>query len=111
MINGKQCTVLWHVDDLKISHVEAVVTEIISKIEAVFGSVDAPVIQTRGKVHDYLGMTIDFSKKGTVEFTMIDYIKKMLETLPEDMAGEAATPVANHLFELHPESESMQLDK
>jgi Reverse transcriptase (RNA-dependent DNA polymerase) len=112
MINGKQCTILWHVDDLKISHVEAeVVTEIISKIEAIFGSLDAPVTKTRGKVHDYLGMTIDFSKNGAVEFTMIDYIKKMLETLPEDMAGEAATPAANHLFEVHPESESMQLDK
>jgi len=21
-INGKQCTIIWHVDDLKISHVE-----------------------------------------------------------------------------------------
>ena len=30
MINSKQCTVLWHVDDLKISHVDPnVVTDVI----------------------------------------------------------------------------------
>jgi Reverse transcriptase (RNA-dependent DNA polymerase) len=35
IINGKQCTVLWHVDDLKISHVEYdVVSLIINLIQA-----------------------------------------------------------------------------
>jgi len=33
-INGKQCTILWHVDDLKISHVDPqVVTDLIDKLE------------------------------------------------------------------------------
>jgi hypothetical protein len=27
MINGAQCTILWHVDDLKISHVDKAVVE------------------------------------------------------------------------------------
>jgi hypothetical protein len=27
MINGQQCTIVWHVDDLKISHVSEEVTE------------------------------------------------------------------------------------
>jgi len=27
MINGKQCTIIWHVDDLKLSHVEKKVVE------------------------------------------------------------------------------------
>jgi hypothetical protein len=41
-INGKQCTILWHADDLKISHVDpGVVTNTIAKIEAVFGTIDA----------------------------------------------------------------------
>ena len=31
MINGKQCTVLWHVDDLKISHVDLGVVEGVGK--------------------------------------------------------------------------------
>ncbi len=103
IINGNQCTVLWHVDDLKISHVDpAVVTKVIGLIEGEFGK-EAPLTKTRGKVHDYLGMTIDFGTPGVVKFTMVDYIKKMLDKLPEDMNGEAATPAANHLFEVNSE--------
>jgi hypothetical protein len=38
VIDGKQCTVLWYVDDNKISHVDPdVVTSIIEKIEEKFG--------------------------------------------------------------------------
>jgi hypothetical protein len=67
MIDGKQCTVLWHVDDLKISHVlEDVNTDIIKRINEEFGK-EAPITITRGKVHDYLGMTLDYSEKGKVK--------------------------------------------
>jgi hypothetical protein len=51
-----------------------------------------------GKVHDYLGMTLDFSKPGKVTIMMIDYIKVMIMDLPKDMIGLAANLVANHLF-------------
>jgi len=38
LINGKQCTIVWHVDELKISHVEAeVVDNIIKKLNTKFG--------------------------------------------------------------------------
>jgi len=46
MINGKQCTIAWYVDDNKISHVEPdVVTEIVAKIEKRFGKMTV----TQGK--------------------------------------------------------------
>jgi hypothetical protein len=33
VINEKQCTILWHVDDLKISHVDpAMVTDVIDRL-------------------------------------------------------------------------------
>lgn len=71
MINCKQFTVvLWHANDLEISHVEAsVVTDIIIKLlEHIFRN-EAPLIVIRGKVHEYLGMTIDYSVKGKATFT------------------------------------------
>ena len=75
MVDGKQCTILWHVNDLKISHVSPeVVNDIIQKLEGVFGK-EAPSTKTRG------------SEIGKVKFTMVDYIKEMLEELPEDMNG------------------------
>mgnify|MGYP000305707936 CR=1 FL=1 len=98
MIDGKQCTVLWHVDNLKISHVDPKVnTDVIAMINAEFGK-EAPITITRGPIHDYLGMTLDYSEKGKVKIKMLDYVTKMLADLPPDMDGEAPTPAANHLF-------------
>jgi hypothetical protein len=54
--------------------------------------------KSRGKVHDYLGMTLDFSTAGQVTITMIDYIKMICMDLPKGMIGSAAKPAANHLF-------------
>ena len=45
-------------------------------------------------------MTIDYSSPGKVIFSMIDYIEKMLDNIPEDMKGESATPAAHHLFDI-----------
>ena len=48
-------------DDLKILHMdEKVVTDIIQLIDGEFGK-EAPITVTRGKIHDYLGMTLDFT--------------------------------------------------
>ena len=92
MIDGKQCTILWHVDDLKISHVDPeAVTGIIELIDKEFGK-EGPITVTRGKVHDYLGMTLDYSIEGKVMIKMIDSVAKMLKDLPEEFDGEAATP-------------------
>ena len=58
IINGKQCTIVWYVDDNKISHVDAqVVTQIIELIEQHFGKMTV----TRGKKHVFLGMEICFN--------------------------------------------------
>ena len=82
MIDGKQSAMLWHVDDLKMSHVDAAaVTTAIGMIDEEFGK-EAPITVTRGKAHDYLGMTLDCSKKGKVKIKMLDSIEKMLEDLP-----------------------------
>ena len=69
-------------------------------IEAEFGK-EAPLTIHRGKIHDYLGMTLDFSIDGKVQIRMEDYIRTMLAALPEDMAGMATTPAAEHLFKVN----------
>ena len=67
MIDGKQCTILWHVDDLKISHVNPdAVTVILNLLDQrygqeIVGGKRAPLTVTRGKIHDYLGMVLDYS--------------------------------------------------
>lgn len=107
MVNGKQLTIVWHVDDLKISHVEAdVVTTVISKLEKQYGKdsygKECPLTVCRGKKHDYLGMTLDYTMAGKVAADMIKYIEsKILNDLPDNFNGIAVTPAANHLFEVN----------
>jgi hypothetical protein len=101
MINGKQCTIVWHVDDLKISHVDRhVVDAVIGMLDEEYGQ-DAPLNVRRGKIHDYLGMTLDYRKDGKVSVSMKDYILAMIEELPSNMRGHAKTPAANHLFNVN----------
>ena len=102
MVNGKQLTVGWHVDDLKISHVDPTVVEhLVSQLQAEYGK-EAPLTVTRGTVHEYLGMTIDYSVDGKVQFYMYDYIDRMLAETPADLLkGPSATPAANHLFDVN----------
>ena len=89
-VNGKQCKILWHVDDLKISHVDPdVVTDMIKTIDKDFGQ-EAPIKVRRGK--------------------MLDYVDGMLVDLPVDMAGESATPAADHLFQVNT-NDPIKLDK
>ena len=105
-IDGSQCTILWHVDDLKMSHKDPKVMDAIhEKLNAKYGK-EAPLTVQRGKVHEYLGMTIDYSIPGKVQFRMDDYIKRLLEEAPEDMKGVAATPAANHLFKINKKNPS-----
>ena len=95
---------MWHVDDLKISHVDAAVnTKVIKIINKEFGK-EAPLTVNRGKVHDYLGMTLDSTEEGKVKIKMLDYVDKMLDEAPHDMDGKALTPAANHLFDVDEDS-------
>jgi len=60
------------VDNLKISHVDkAFVEHILQKLNDKFAK-NSPLMTTRGKVLEYLGMTINYRKKGKVQFSMRD---------------------------------------
>ena len=74
-------TVTWHVGDLKISHKDSrEVTKFIKRFGGIYG--DSMKIH-RGKVHDYLGMDLDFSSPKVLKIGMIKYRKKMHEDFPE----------------------------
>ena len=59
LVNGSQMTVCWHVDNLKISHIEEdAITPFCTWICGIFG--DGTSI-ARGKVHEYRDMDMDWS--------------------------------------------------
>jgi hypothetical protein len=95
MIDGKQCTIAWYVDDLKISHMKkSVVLEILKVIESKFGTLKV----THGKSRTYLGMDTKFKDNGTVEIQMKDYIKEAIEASMKDVSRNVSTPAQRTLF-------------
>ncbi|KAI2502074.1 Reverse transcriptase (RNA-dependent DNA polymerase) [Fragilaria crotonensis] len=99
VINGKQCTIAWYVDDMKISHVDAnVVSQIIEQIEERFGKMTV----TRGREHIFLGMKIVYKQNGTAEITMRDYLEEAIAESGMNIRRSAATPARRDLFEDDP---------
>ena len=96
IVNGKQMTVCWHVDDLKVSHCDP--TQVTIFGEWLSEKYGVAVVTHRGKVHDYLGMIFDFSPKGKVMVTMMEYIKNIIKDFPEEIVGTKTSPAADHLF-------------
>ena len=76
MINNKQCTIVWYVDDNNTWHMQSsVVDDVIKEIEDHFGK----LMVTRGKEHVFVGMNIKFIDKGRVSIIMKDYITESME--------------------------------
>ncbi len=106
-VNGSQKTVCWHVNNLKLSHVDPKVnTEFGEWLSATYG---VSVVSHRGKVHDYLGMIMDFLQEGKVMVNMIEYIKSIIADFPEEIVATRTTPAADHLFMVRDESLSKPL--
>eukprot|EP00804_Cyclotella_cryptica_P005871 CCRYP_000147-RA/>CCRYP_000147-RA protein AED:0.12 eAED:0.13 QI:0/0/0/1/0/0/3/0/1214 len=96
MIRGKQMTICWHVDDLKISHKRKVE---VKKLESWLRSIYGNISVSEGNKHTYLGMDLDYSEAGKCKITMSGYTKEVIDGFPEVIEGTAATPAADHLFQ------------
>jgi hypothetical protein len=86
IVNGEQVTIQFHVDDLKISHKEQSVLDVIlNELDLKFSTKKKALTASTGLIHDYLGITINFDERHKVKFTMIDYLEDILSEMPSDM--------------------------
>ena len=65
IVNGKQQTIAWHVDDIKSSHKDKEVNaKFLKLLETKYGSNKVGKVKyNQRKIHQYLGMELDYSKK------------------------------------------------
>ena len=56
----------------------------------------------RGMIHEYLGMTLDYSTRGELKITMYNYIRDIVTDFKQyDPSNKnALTPAANHPFKV-----------
>ena len=114
MVNGKQLTITWHVDDLKVSHVDSkVVDGFIEWCCKIYEDV-TKIKPSRGKKHDYLAMMLDYSEKGKVKICMCDYINEMIEEFPmkkELGATGSLFPASAWLFKVNPKCKKLEAER
>ena len=98
-VDGIQCTITLHVDDLMItSKSEKLIDELTAILKQKYERDDAPIVVNEGKIHKYLGMTFDFSIDGRVSITMKQYVKDLISFCSEP--GSASTPALEHLYSI-----------
>jgi hypothetical protein len=97
-VNKKRQTVRFHVDDLMSSHVDSTVNdEFLKWMNEKYGKHGA-VTATRGNIHEYLGMTFDFTNKGKVVISMAEYMSRLVDEFPHQITKKAKLPAAEDLF-------------
>ncbi len=73
----------WHVDNPKVSHRNTkCVSDLIKWLSSLYGELK----EQCGKVHNYLGITLDYKMPGVVRVLMVDYIKGIIKNFPEEIS-------------------------
>ncbi len=60
----------------------------------------------KGKVHDYLGIGIDYTKKKKLKVLVIKYIDIIFKDFSEDIGAPAVDPAAKHLIQVQEDGEA-----
>ena len=94
-INGTQMTIIWHADDLKMSHLsEEILDNEVKWLESVYG----PLVGAKGNHHTYLGIDMLFTNQ-KLQVSMVGYLHEIVEEFPYEIVGKVTTPAAPHLFD------------
>ncbi len=109
LMDGKQMTVRWHIDDLMISHVnQDKILKFMNCIKDIYGD---NLAKNVGMTHDYPGMTFDYAFKREVQINMCKYLSKVIEDFPEEIMGVSATPAADHLFKVREDGRKLSKEQ
>ena len=97
VINNKQCTITWYVDDNLVTHAELhVVKDIVAKIEERLPGLTV----NKGINHTFIGMDMTFEPNGELKIGLKDYITESIEAFGEDLGRTVTSPAAKWLFEV-----------
>jgi hypothetical protein len=119
MIEGDQMNICFHVDDCKLSHCKTKVMDIMieylrQEYESIFEDGSGAMTVSGGKIHKYLGMTLDYTVRGQVKIIMSDYINEILTAFDkaEPKGGGTKTSAApDSIFKVDENCENLKQDK
>ena len=109
IINGKQHTLTWHVDDVKASHVDSKVNDTFHKwCDSKYGSENlGHITVVRSDKYDYLVMNLDYLDIGKLKIDMQCYIDNIDEAFPYEIKPITTAPWNEKLFKVLESVESL----
>jgi hypothetical protein len=107
--SGEPITVIWHIDNLMGMCTDDFE---LTKFSCYLAKIYGPKLSMHtGNKHDYLGVDLEFNDDGTLDMSMVNYLKSVIAEFPEMITGRAATPAANHLFTVRDEKEARAIEE
>jgi hypothetical protein len=118
-IKGDQMTICFRVDDCKFSHrktkfIDSMIEYLRQEYESIFEDGSGAMTVSRGKIHKYLGMILDYTVRGQVKITMFDYVDEISTAFDkaEPKGGGTKTSAAyDSLFKVDENCEKLKQDK
>jgi hypothetical protein len=93
MGDDEQLTVIWHLDDLMGS---CKIDFELMKLSCYLAKIYGPKLTMHtGKKHDYLGVDLEFCEDGSLEVSMVKYLKNVIKGFPKMIAGKLPTPAGD----------------
>jgi hypothetical protein len=119
MIEGDQMTICFHVDDCKLSHrktkvMDSMIDYLRQEYESIFEDGSGAMTVNRGKIHKYLGMTLDYTVRGQIKITMFDYADDILTAFDKEEPKGGGTKISaapDSLFKVDENCEKLKQDK
>lgn len=107
-IGDSQATIVWHVDDCKVSHRDPdTVSWILDQIKDSFEEISI----TRGRFHTYIGMDLEYVGDDSVKISAEEYTRESIRDFGEDVSNSAITPAENNLFDIKDDGNLLTVEK
>jgi hypothetical protein len=115
IIEGEQVTICFHVDDCKLSHrkktfMDRMIGYLRKEYESIFEDGSGAMTVSRGNIHKYLGMTLDYSVLGQVKITMIEYVNEIIAAFDKAApkgGGTKTSAAPDSLFKVDEDCEKL----
>ena len=107
VIEGKLCTILWHVNDFKVSHPnKTVVYQVVADLKERYGKIDVK----HGPEQIFVGMDITFLQSGEVKFYMKGHVEDAIDDFPEEIFSPRTSPASDGVFTVSSTSQVLDDD-
>jgi hypothetical protein len=92
----KWLTICFHIDDCKLRHHSSkandnIIDWLCQEYESIFEDGSGQMIVSRGRVHKYLGMTLDYIVCSQVNISMFNYVNEIIDAFDKAEPKGAGT--------------------